>query len=272
MTQIDEDAGGRVPARPTPAGRRTGGRSRRRRAAVAAGVLAVTAGGGVAAATVLRTGPDPVESARVGEVFDGIEDAHLPGWRWELRAEAVTCVFPDGQEAVTAASEFPLDGLLTAELMVEECASGNDHARAQGGVDPDGAEVCVRDGDLPPAVVVLGGASCADAAGARPATGDDFAELNRMRGVEVALLAAPQDCATTAQAVSWAEQVVAARDLDLAVEVTPQLPDGTPAPRSAPSSPPSTLLDPGQAAAVPVCFIARVDWERAVVEVQGGFH
>lgn len=84
--------------------------------------------------------------------------------------------------------------------------------------------------------------------------------------------------------------LVAAEDLGLDVEVTPQMPDGSPAPPG--MTPPASMevpVDPrpGDPAsqpgdrvpttiitadeAPPVCFIARVDWTRPVIEIQGGW-
>ena len=106
----------------------------------------------------------------------------------------------------TAASEFPLEDTLTADRLVEECTSGNDWARSQGGFDAQQATACVRDGDFLLAVVALDGLGCSGAGdGVRPITDDDLARLNEMRAVEVAVLANPDECPTLDDAVDWAK-------------------------------------------------------------------
>lgn len=246
---------------------------------------------GASPAVVIGATPDPAHVARVAEVFSRVSAAHTPGWRWELRAEDVACWFPDGGAMRTSASEFPMEQALTAEHLVQECSQGNDSARMAGGFDATDAQVCVGGADHPVAAVTLDGRSC-DAAdpGLRPMTDADLVELNRMRAVEVALLAAPQDCSSEEQSVAWAEQVVAAADLGLDVEVTPQMPDGSPAPPGVtpPESmvtdaplPPGEVPEPGRTVPTtvieagdvpPPCFIARVDWTRPVIEIQGGMN
>jgi hypothetical protein len=240
---------------------------------------------------VIGATPDPAHVARVAEVFSRVSAAHTPGWRWELRAEDVTCWFPDGGAMRTSASEFPMEQAMTAEHFLQECSQGNDTARMAGGFDGTGAQVCVGGGDHPVVAVTLDGRSCeAVDPGLRPMDDADLAELNRMRAVEVALLAAPQDCSTEEQSVAWAEQVVAAADLGLDVEITPQMPDGSPAPPGVtpPESmvtdaplPPGEVPEPGRTVpttvigadeAPPACFIARVDWTRPVIEIQGGMN
>jgi hypothetical protein len=240
---------------------------------------------------VIGATPDPAHVARVAEVFRARSSVHTPGWRWGLRAEDVHCNFPDGSAMQTSASEFPMEQALTAEHFVQECSQGNDAARMVGGFDGTGAQVCVGGGDDPAAAVTLDGRSCeAVDPGLRPMTDADLAQLNRMRAVEAALLAAPQDCSSEEQSVAWAEHVVAAGDLGLDVEITPQMPDGSPAPpgMTPPASmeipvplPPGEVPEPGEMVpttivtadeAPPVCFIARVDWTRPVVEIQGGWN
>lgn len=236
-------------------------------------------------AVVIGATPDPAHVARVAEVF-GARSA-----RWGLRAEDVDCTFPDGSAMRTSASEFPMEQAVTAEHFVQECSQGNDSARMVGGFDGTGAQVCVGGGDYPAVAVTLDGRSCeAVDPGLRPMTDADLAELNRMRAIEVALLADPQDCSTEAQSVAWAEHVVTTADLGLDVEITPQMPDGSPAPPgiTPPDSmvtdaplPPGEVPEPGRTVpttvlhaedAPPACFIARVDWTRPVIEIQGGWN
>ena len=246
---------------------------------------------GALPAVVIGATPDPANVTRVAEVFKARSRAHTPGWRWGLRAEDVQCYFADGSAMQTSASEFPMEQALTAEHLVQECSQGNDAARMVGGLDGTGARVCIGGGDYPAAAVTLDGRSCeAVDPGLRPVTDADLAELNRMRAIEAALLAAPQDCLTEEQSVAWAEHVVAVQDLGLDVEVTPQMPDGSPAPPGvtppdsmaipAPRAPGEPASEPGQMVpttivtaeeAPPVCFIARVDWTRPVIEIQGGW-
>jgi hypothetical protein len=242
-------------------------------------------------AVVIGATPDPAHVARVAEVFRARSVVHTPGWRWSLRAEDVHCTFPGGSAMETNAGEFPMEQAVTAAHFVQECSQGNDSARMVGGFDGTGAQVCVGDTDHPAVTVTLDGRSCeAVEPGLRPITDADLVELNRMRAVEAALLAAPQDCLTEEQSVSWAEHVVATQDLGLEVEVTPQMPDGSPAPAGmtppesmaipAPRPPGDPAPEPGDRVATTivtaddapsVCFIARVDWTRPVVEVQGGW-
>jgi hypothetical protein len=246
---------------------------------------------GALPAVAIGATPDPAHVVRVAEVFSRRSLVHTPGWRWDLRAEDVRCTFPDGSGIDTGANEFPMEHALTAEHFVQECSHGNDGARMVGGFDGTGAQVCVGGDDYPSVAVTLDGRSCeALAPGLRPMTDADLVELNRMRAIEAALLAAPQNCSTEEESVAWAEHVVAAADLGLDVEITPQMPDGTPAPPG--MTPPDSMAipaprQPGDASepgdmvpttivtadeAPPVCFIARVDWTRPVIEIQGGWN
>lgn len=202
--------------------------SRRRRRSLLGGALvaAVLASAGIAAALGL-TGPDPQQAARVVGDHEQASTVHLDGWRPSLRAEQVSCLAPDADgrggadRAETPASELPLADPLTRELLVEECASGNDMARDRGGLPREGASVCVYErGSYPHPAVALAGAGCADLGlGARPITDADLEEINRMRAVEVAVLAVPGDCPTAAEARVWAEERLAEAGRDLPVRV-----------------------------------------------------
>jgi len=175
---------------------------------VAAAVLATS---GAAAAAIGFGGPDPEQAAQVIENNTEEAKVHLDGWRPVLRSEFVACIGPDSNKltdpretGTTPASEFPLEDNLTAALLIEECASGNDWARNQGGYDQQQATACVRDGDFLLAVVALEGLDCADTGhGVRPITDDDLARLNEMRALEVAVLANPDQCPTLDEAVDW---------------------------------------------------------------------
>lgn len=178
---------------------------------IAAVALATTAG--VAAATELFDRPDPDQAAQVVENNLEAAAVHLDGWRPELRAESVACIGPDDSKLSdpreignTFASEFPLEEPLTEDLLIEECTIGNDWARSVGPFDPMAASVCVRDGSYPLAVVALEGLPCADTGidiDVRPIEPGDLTELNRMRAVEVAILANPDECPTPDGATAW---------------------------------------------------------------------
>lgn len=208
--------------------------SRRRRRSLLGGALvaAVLASAGVAAAFGL-TLPDPEQAAKVVDDHEQASTVHLDGWRPSLRAEQVSCVAPDAHGASgaawteTPASEFPLADPLTRELLVEECASGNDMARNRGGFAQADASVCVYErGSYPHPVVTLAGRGCADlAVEATPITDADLEEINRMRAVEVAVLAVPGDCPTAAEARAWAEDHLAEAGRDLPVRVFDEGPE-----------------------------------------------
>ena len=197
--------------------------------------------------------PDPAEVARAQEVFDALRGPLGEGGRrWSLVAERVTCELPgpDG-DAGGSASGFPLGDLMTVDHLVEFCTHGNDIARMNDGFDPTVAHVCIGGGEYPLAVVVLDGRDCAQLdTPLGPMTDAAMEDLNRRRAVEIAVLAAPQDCPTEDEARAWVDEVLAARGVDLPVEV-----DGT---SSAPG--PSTR---GTAAvpAVGRCYLGRVYWD-----------
>lgn len=240
---------------------------------------------------VVGATPDPAHVARIAEVFSARSVVHTPGWRWDLRAENVRCTFPDGSGMDTSAGEFPMEHALTAEHFVQECSQGNDGARSVGGFDGTGAQVCVGGDAYPTVAVTPDGRSCeAVDPGLRPMTDADLVELNRMRAVEAAMLADPLTCVSEEESAAWAEHVAAAAGVDLEVEITPQMPDGSPAPPG--MTPPASMevpapLEPGEAGPEPgervpttvvtaddvptVCFVARVDWTRPIVEIQGGW-
>lgn len=188
-------------------------RSPKRR--VAAGLVAATimATGGAAAATFGFGSPDPQQAAQVIENSADRAAVHGEGWRPVLRSEFVACVGADSDKLTdprmtgnTPASEFPLTELLTRDRLVEECTTGNDWARSQGGFDSDAASVCVRESEYLLAVVALDGLDCADTGDRiRPMTDDDLARLNTMRAFEVAVLANPEPCPSLDNAVNWAQ-------------------------------------------------------------------
>lgn len=136
--QIKEQLMRQVQPEPQPA---KGGRGRRVAAGLAA--AAVLATGGIAAAGAFG-GPDAEQVAQVIENSEDASSVHLDGWRPALRAESVACI-GSGQSPLTdpresgntSASEFPLEEMLTAEHLVEECTAGTDWARVNGGFDPE---------------------------------------------------------------------------------------------------------------------------------------
>lgn len=251
INQLDE------PARPlssTPKRRPM----RRLVGGIAAAVILVT--GTAAAATSLFSGPDPEQAQQViaqrpepvAEVYDGT-------WRPTLRAEAVACLdtAPDvpadsARMGTTWASEFPLNEQLTAEHLITECAVGNDWARSQGGFDPSAATACVHvreypHGVIPFAIVALDNLRCEDiGSDVRPINDSDLARLNQMRGVEVAILATPDDCPTGDQVATWAIDQTKAwgESLDVTGDISP---------------------DDGLATG---CFGSYVDWEQGRVFVE----
>ncbi|HTO00612.1 MAG TPA: hypothetical protein VL068_08050 [Microthrixaceae bacterium] len=202
--------------------------------------------GGLVAATVLVTGtataaavwlggPDPQQAKQVVEKMpDPVAERYLGDWRPALRAEFVACIGPDSNRLTdpretgdTSASEFPLADNLTVDLLITECTSGNDWARLEGGFDQDKAKACVREGDYPLAVVALEGLTCEDAGdNVRPISDSDLAQLNKMRGFEVAVLANPEQCPTLNQAAEWSRQQITARGEHLTVQTIPGNPDG----------------------------------------------
>jgi hypothetical protein len=184
---------------------------------------------GAVAAGVAMSRPDPQQSAQVERDFSSQAQSHLEGWRPELSAERVMCLYPETEGALfTFAAEFPLDEPLTQAKLASEC-TGNDWAQklTQDGVGPfaaSSATMCVtEEGTYPMAVVGVGGIDCAitpvrelvpdvDApeyrdVDTRRMTTEDLEQLNRMRAVEVAVLAVPADdrCPSSEQAADWAQ-------------------------------------------------------------------
>ena len=110
---------------------------RRRGALLLAAVLTVAALGGTAVASgVFR--PDPRDAVKVvnqGQAAEG--SVHAPGWRTELDAERVQCLYGDGQgdRMETTASSGSLDADLRVEDLVAACAGG-------GRIDPHAAKLC----------------------------------------------------------------------------------------------------------------------------------
>jgi hypothetical protein len=76
--------------------------------------------------------PDPADVETILEEYEGAASVHLPGWRPGLLTESVWCMYGPSEGAATQASEYSLDKPLTVELLINECAAGNDAARNQG--------------------------------------------------------------------------------------------------------------------------------------------
>lgn len=188
--------------------------------------------------TAIATGmfePDPADVSTILHNAAGQAQVHLDGWRPELRAEAVWCVYGDGSTISTYASEFALDQPLTEELLTSECTSGNDLvrnlARPPADVTVCGAIVPRQDvqrglgergeritsgqlsDDRHRFPVVLGwDADCATAQlGTTPSVDlaalTSFDAINQAREVEISLRAAAvQHCLNDTQAHEMAEQ------------------------------------------------------------------
>jgi RNA polymerase sigma factor (sigma-70 family) len=212
--------------------------------------------------------PDPAHVARVQEIFAGVAGAHTSGWRWPLRAEDVVCWFPEGP-MMTSASEFPLDGAMVGQHLVDECTAGNDWASTQQGEQTSPAVPCAIGDDAPGLHVLLDGRACEDIGpGAHALSDADMANVNRLRAVEVAILAAPQDCATAQEAIVWAEAVVTRNSLDLEVGDAPPDPPGSIVP---PGVTPSSMPEE-ETLVVSDCYLARVDWQQRAVTIDGGLY
>jgi hypothetical protein len=218
------DPSSQVPATAEPRTAR-----RRRRRAVAGALVATALLGGTALATIRMSSPDPEQSAQVVDDFSSVAEVHLDGWRPELAAESVVCLYPETEGALfTGANEFPLDEPLTPAKLARECTS-NDWAQklTQDGVGPfavSTATMCVADeGTYPMAVVGVGGIDCTSTPIREPVpdvdepvyrdidsrrmTTEDLEQLNHMRAVEVAVLAVPAEdgCPSSEQATEWAQ-------------------------------------------------------------------
>ncbi len=119
----------------TPIPIRTPSRSKIGRiAALAAAFLVVSAGAAVAAGVF---SPDPEDVATIEEEGEQRALAHVEGWRPELQTESVWCMYDLQSGAQTPVSKFPLGEPLTTEVLLAECATGNDVARNEARVPTD---------------------------------------------------------------------------------------------------------------------------------------
>lgn len=186
---------------------------RRRRIVGLATAAALVIGGSVATATGLSR-PDPEQARQVQDTFTEEAVIHLGNWRPALDAEQVTCRYRDtGQVSETHASEFPLDEPLTEDELIQECTTGTDIARgATGDVASEPATVCARERNpYPRPVVAVGAVECREQE-LEPLRATDLEEINRMRAIEVTVLAVPSDdeCPSFDEARTWAGERLAA--------------------------------------------------------------
>lgn len=103
----------------------------RRVAALAAAFLVLTAGGAIAAGVF---SPDPEDVATIVDDGQLQDPSHLEGWRPSLRSEGVWCMYDLATGSGTYVSEYPLGDPLTMDVLLAECATGNDVARNQDGI------------------------------------------------------------------------------------------------------------------------------------------
>lgn len=209
---------------------RVASRSGRRRTfaiAVAALLMLVA---GVATAIVRPASPEPHDVDQVQAIAEPMADELFePGWRQRLRAEKVECVAGENRSDLehlieTWASDFPLEDTLTRSHLVDECLSGNDRVHAPEHTASE-ASVCVGNARYPKAVVVADGVPCSDpVVGLEALSDEDLRELNRLRAIEVSLLAMPEhdECPTASEAEEWAQERLSDLGVDLRVRVFPE--------------------------------------------------
>lgn len=174
--------------------------SRRGLVAVLATAVLLTAG--VAAAAGIFS-PDPADVETILDEYEGAADVHLPGWRPGLRTESVWCMYGPSEGAATQASEYPLDQALTPELLIAECATGNDVARNQE-VNPQVFTVCT------------GTMSDASYRERLASTGETVlaGDLDGPRPGFPVVLAWAADCASTRLETSWEVELASLDSLD----------------------------------------------------------
>jgi hypothetical protein len=224
---------------------------------VAAGLVALLLGTGSGSdgdpdrgdVTDLAENPDVPEG---GGLPDGTVEQVLAnlGGRPILDAERIGCV-AEGTEVIDAASAGneqlsynPLDQPLTREGLIRQCMHGGDwNGTDYTGLDVGEGVACVRPGgygpagnpgndDFPLAVVALNDLSCEEAGSpettVRPMTDADLAELERMREIEIMLLADPRPCPNRAQSQQWARSRLAEAGIDVEVTIDPTRTDSVP--------------------------------------------
>jgi hypothetical protein len=187
-----------------------------------------------------RTVPRPDEVALMLQRYS----EYGSGTPW-LSGSEPTCVVPEdmtgtfveGPGAPTMVGmdfmrfEAPFDRAVTAEDFIAACASpkiqdehGDEATAAAGTFDPANATVCVQPGDYPSVLIALGGLTCdgihtLDVDDARPMTDDDLAVINRMRAIDIAVLATPNSCDTRETAAAHLQQIIDEERLGLDITV-----------------------------------------------------
>jgi hypothetical protein len=193
-----------------------------------------------------RTVPDPEEAAQATENL-----ARFGPGAFEVGPDVdrVECVAPGTQRVTRESSgsgqvrDVPLDQVLTADMYVAACATGDwpwyEQESPGTAFDPARASMCVRPGDYGPpenrrnddfplAVVALDGLTCeeiGEGVTVRPVTDEDLATLNRMRAIEVAVHANPDSCPSVEEAQRWAEDRFAEEGIEVEA-VAPEVEQG----------------------------------------------
>jgi len=160
---------------------------------------------------------------------EGEATHHLPGWRPELAAEGVQCDYTGSPSAPvgkvgTSASEFPLGEAITADRIVEECATGTDATRSTG-IDLTGqGTLCksvstksigvastpiakVVTVEVTEPTVIFSGDSC-EASGYQSPPPDFVSAIEQHRRVEMLLRAVPRRCPRVDEARAWVERQI----------------------------------------------------------------
>ncbi len=202
-------------------------------AALAAAFLVLTAGGAIAAGVF---SPDPKDVATIVDNSEQEAAFHSEGWRPVLASEGVWCMYDPATGSATYVSEYPLGDPLTMDVLLAECATGNDVARNQDGV-PTEFTLCeatiteqgYRDrmdqdehfvvlagdpmGEHPGFPVVLAWDAECDTTTLETSTPVDLVAMqsldgiNRAREVEIGLKASGiESCLSNAEAIAMAQQ------------------------------------------------------------------
>lgn len=209
-------------------------RTRPRRLVVASTAAAVMVATSVGALATGVFNPDPADVTTILDDADAIADLHIEGWRPELSAEGVWCVYDDGSQISTLASDFPLDQPLTVDALVAVCTDGNDLVRGMPS-PPTDTTVCgatltdeeveqrLAAAGLASATVTDGGqrhrfpvvlgwrADCAtvdlgDASTVHLSPLTSLDQINEVREIEIGLKAAASECLTQDEAFALAEE------------------------------------------------------------------
>jgi hypothetical protein len=213
---------------------RAGHRHRRRPLTllVATAVALVTLTGGALASGLFSADPRDVRAV-VDDRNAREAEMHVPGWRPQLDAETVMCVYGPGdtERGTSPASSGPIDAPLRAKDLIDTCAKGAGAHR----FEPGSVKLCVTPwNQLAPndpghgmsgryhlPVVLSASGSCEDAGFAQANTGSLLEDLNRRRAVEITLLAiVPKDlCKGRNEVIRLAKERVAALGEPLTITV-----------------------------------------------------